>query len=388
MGEPLLLKVIVLILATIGAIVVISIVVLAIFYVLLVRKVTLRIKRSLRDLEQLDSDVLESHFRRLGKDVPTENDDFDDENFDDEFDDAEATSDVPPMRIHLLSIDHFEQVFQDEVNLVTNWMRKHGFELIGDYRIPELGNTELRAFISSDQRVVAALRTLDYEPYVEFCFDLGKGLRGGVSNPPTATIPLPMDAVGSHLVVDLSDEGLTKMHQLARTLAEQHEANIVDRNRIVSFFEEAHSTEMDARIQRGGLSEAEIQQSLSNYGSYETRDVQAVQNDWQTAINHFLIRQSNKVTSRTNEESNVLVVYDASLARLLLDRIRTVYGQLQTQELTAKLDELESMLKRFSPREAIARFRPLLPENMRYDLIDQLKKPVEADLYLMPELEF
>jgi len=61
-----------------------------------------------------------------------------------------------------------------------------------------------------------------------------------------------------------------------------------------------------------------------------------------------------------------------------------VETDLEPAQLTRISDELESLLRLFSPREAIARLRPLLPESFRFNLVDQLRKPVEADLYLLP----
>ena len=63
------------------------------------------------------------------------------------------------------------------------------------------------------------------------------------------------------------------------------------------------------------------------------------------------------------------------------------FTELQPDELGATLDDLQEMLTHFSPREALARFRPLLEQPVRYTKIDQLSFPFEADLYLLSSLD-
>ena len=80
-------------------------------------------------------------------------------------------------------------------------------------------------------------------------------------------------------------------------------------------------------------------------------------------------------------------MHDGSLSAFLLNRFNDFYShevEVEPEELSRIMDELKTLLRLFKPREAIARFRPLLPESQRFSLIDQLRTPVEADLYLVP----
>jgi hypothetical protein len=204
-------------------------------------------------------------------------------------------------------------------------------------------------------------------------------------------VPLPNDAVGTHFKEDINEglEFLSKMLKCANRLAEEHHALPVDRNNIQNFFEHAHALEMDWRITRGGLSKSEILQALDvSEDDANEVDIEDIQWNWQDAIEHFLIEQSVKGLQQVEESGEVIAVYDASSRTYLYQRLYDYYcGEWGTDEFDKIATELESLLKKFNPREALARFRPLLPESMRYALIDQVRKPVEADLYLLPVLE-
>ena len=178
------------------------------------------------------------------------------------------------------------------------------------------------------------------------------------------------------------------MLQRARELANDNDVIKVDRNRIEAFFESAHAAEMDARIERGGLTTEEIRAALGEgEEKISEAEVQEIQWNWQESIEEFLLAHSLK----SNEASGqLLAVYDGILASYLRRRIFDYYtseGKLELSQVSRIEKELESLLQLFQPREAIARLRPLLPESLRFKLVDQLRRPIEADLYLLPFCE-
>ena len=119
-------------------------------------------------------------------------------------------------------------------------------------------------------------------------------------------------------------------------------------------------------------------------------EIELIQHDWQDAIEQFLVEQSPKGAEYFDDDAEVIAVHDGSLSKFLFDRFCDFYegeSEIEPQELLRIMNELQTLLQLFKPREAIARFRPLLPESLRFSLIDQLRKPVEADLYLLPSCE-
>ena len=369
-----LLKIILAILATIGAIVVLGIAVILVMYFIVARRITLRVRQSLRDFEAMQGEgaIDADYFRAIENRVDSE-------------------FEVPPMRIHLRRASPVIWMDADAVAEGAKWIQLHGFEFVGDFLMEELPESRLKVFLSDDRRIVASIRQdrADDPAYVEFCFDLGNDQRGGVSNPPNATVPLPEGAVGEHYHDDFIDgvHVLAKMLERARTLAEENAALKVDREKIENFFEAAHAAEMDMRIERGGLTADEIRAALEHdQQAVSQSDIEGIQWDWQDAIERFLVEQSPKGAECFDESGEVVAVHDGSLSAFLLSRFTDFYYsecEVEPQELRRILGELETLLRLFKPREAIARFRPLLPESMRFSLIDQLRKPVEADLYLL-----
>ncbi|MDX1929181.1 MAG: hypothetical protein SFV81_21820 [Pirellulaceae bacterium] len=374
-------KIILAILASIGAIVVLAIAVIVVLYFIVVRRITLRVRQSLRDFEAMQggNEIDADYFRAIEGGV-------------------ESEFEVPPMRIHLHRASPkiwMDEAGMDETGVAegAKWIESHGFEFVGDFLIKELPESRLKVFVSDDRWLVATIRQ-DHSAdpaYTEFCFDLGHNQRGGVSNPPNATVPLPAGAIGEHFSDDFIDgvHVLPKMLERARELAEDHAASKVDRNKIEEFFEAAHATEMDMRIERGGLTAEEIRLALEHdQQSVSKSEIEGIQRDWQGAIEQFLVDQSPKGAECLDEDGEVVAVYDGSLSSFLLDRFNDFYSsevEVDSEELLRIMGELETLLRLFKPREAIARFRPLLPESMRFSLIDQLHKPVEADLYLLPQ---
>lgn len=369
-----LLKIILAILATIGAIVVLGITVIMVLYFVVARRITLRVRQSLRDFEamQRSGAIDAGYFRSIEEG-------------------SQSEFEVPPMRIHLHRAPADIWLNESGVAEGAKWIQSQGFQFVGDFLIEEIPESRLKVFLSDDDELVAAIRQDRAEDpaYVEFCFDLGNNQRGGVSNPPHATVPLPAGAIGEHFHDDFSDgvHFLPKMLSRARELAEENRALKIDRENIEEFFEVAHAAEMDFRIERGGLTAEEIRLALEqDKQSVAKLEIEGIQRDWQAAIEQFLVGQSPKGSDCTDECDRVVAVYDGSLGIFLQDRFSDIFvghSEEEADEAVRLMNELETLLKLFKPREAIARFRPLLPEAIRFNLIDQLRKPVEADLYLL-----
>jgi hypothetical protein len=371
----LLLKIILAILATIGAIVVLGITIIFVLYFIVVRRISLRVRQSLRDFEAMQGGrAIDADFFRSVESV------------------SESGFDVPPMRIHMHQAS--SEIWMNERVAAegAQWIERNGFEYVGDFLIDELPESRLKVFLSEDRWLVATIRQdrANHPAYVEFCFDLGDNQRGGVSNPPTGTVPLPDGAIGEHFHENFSAgvEILPKMLERARELVEENDVVKVDRANIEEFFEAAHAAEMDLRIERGGLTADEIRLAFEHdHQSVSSAEIEVIQCDWQGAIERFLIEQSAKSVEHFDDSGEVVAVHDGSLSAFLLNRFNDFYShevEVEPEELSRIMDELKTLLRLFKPREAIARFRPLLPESQRFSLIDQLRTPVEADLYLLP----
>ncbi len=364
------------ILAAIGAVAVVLSVTIGIAYVIVARRLSRSMSRTVADMERMLVGSLEA--ARANR-LPG----------------SEQLSLVPPMRIHLEPASNAWDGEGDAlVRRIDDWLRQHSFELVGDFIIEELAGERLRVFLSQDRYLVAAIRQSPDagEPYVEFCMDLGKGHRGGVSNPPCGTLQLPSDAIGSFHDVRLSEhfEQLSRMWLEAKELTDEHDVRVVDTGRIAEFYEEAHACEMDFRMAQGGVSEDEIRSAFAAQGVVPSvDDVAEIQEQWQLAIEHHLLDFSARAQNHHYAGGHILIVHNGSVQSYLLHRIVDMLDEVEglegmsREEILSTISELRILLNRFSPREAMARFRPLLPKPVRYNLVDQLKQPIEADLYLL-----
>jgi hypothetical protein len=306
-----------------------------------------------------------------------------------------AETQVPPMRIHLEPTSQNPQLFGELGEQIAAWLIEQGFQCVGQFVIEELDYEQIAIFIGQDHRMIANMRLPDAtgEPYAEFCFQDPTGDLCGVSNPPVSTVPLSNDAIGRLYHHQLSgDFGLIgRMYSEARSLAEVHQAVKLQPTLLAEVLEAAHAREMDLRMNAGGVSEQEIRVALARQGvAVSEEDVATIQNQWQAAIQGHLLDFSPRAMNYHIEGHRILVVHDGSLKNFLVDQlsglIRCVsrsQDPVQRQVISA-FAELPQLLSIFTPREAVARFRALLPRESRYRLVDQLKKPVEADLYVLP----
>ena len=291
----LLLKIMLAILATIGAVVVLGIAVIMVMYFVVARRITLNVRQQLQGFEAMKAQAIDAdYFRSLD-------------------DEEESELEVPPMRIHLDRTSLAIWANDGGVDQATKWIVNNGFEFVGDFLIEELPESRLRVFLSDDRWLVAAIRQdqVDDSAYVEFCFDLGGTRRGGVSNPPHATVPLPEGAIGEHFQDDFYDgvHILPKMLERARELVEDNAVLKVDRGRIEEFFEAAHAAEMDLRIKRGGLTAEEIRCALEqDQQTVSKAEIEVIQRDWQDAIEEFLVEHSPNGTECQEGDGEVIAV--------------------------------------------------------------------------------
>lgn len=370
------LKILLAILATLGALVVLALLFVVIAYIAVSRRLKRRMGETMRELETMLSDTIDAtDFTELDR--------WSDE------------SRVPPMHIHLFPSDGDPLEEDPLYQRIDQWLLEHRFAPLGDYTIDEL-DEELRIYLNEDRTLVAAIRNAadPEEAYVEFCFDLGNGQRGGVSNPPDTTLQLPAGSVGRHFRGDLREnfELLSQMWLEAVELLDAQQASqpvqLVDADHIEDFYEDAHAVEMECRIRAGGVTEEEVRASFSAQGITPTdNDIAEIQEQWQSAIEDHLLDCSERAQNFHDEGSEILVVYDRSVKSYLLSRMQDFLEQHSDENLSEIADmrtELEELLSRFAPRDALARFRPLLPKDLRYKLVDQLRHPIEADFYALP----
>lgn len=368
-----LLNILIGILATIGTVVVLAIGTIMLIYFVLLRRLKGKVRQQMEQFEAMVSDTVDARRVRT-------------------IDRTATTDPVPPMDISLVPyyIEQ-ERVDADPLNQrIDRWLRKMGFKQIGFFEIQELEEI-ICTYIDREQTLLASIRDMesDNEMFVEFCFDLGDCRRGGVSNPPHNTLPLPPDAVGRFFPGNLRDDFslMDQMYAEARSLMSQHSIEPIDPNYVDEFYECAHAAEIEARIEAGGISEDEIRATLSAQGgNVKDSEVASIAREWQYRVDDYLLDYAESAQDLSNEGDDILVVHDRSGKIFLTDRMVEFLidrGFNDREQLLKLKGELADLLQRFTPRDAIARFRPLLPNELRYRLVDQIQDPLPADFYAL-----
>ncbi|MEM7476685.1 MAG: hypothetical protein AAF483_16990 [Planctomycetota bacterium] len=303
---------------------------------------------------------------------------------------------VPPMRIHLEFADEDESLFGSRGLLAAKWFDANGFRFLGQYVVEEMQEEKLRAFAHRELPVLASLRYPVDEalPYVEFAMLESDCGLVGVANPPKSTLQLPDGVPGMYFFEDLSIDLMDRMWCEAQEIVDSLQCGEVpqDRQGFAELYEQAHASEMDSRLRCGGLSEREIIETFRQQGILASpSDIDTVQQQWQAAIEEHLLDFSSKTSNCFYSGRSVLIVHEGSQQGYLISRLGELLAGVdskpksQRDEIMSIFKELAVLLHCFSPREAIERFRALLPSELRYDLVDQLNAPVEADCYMLPE---
>lgn len=298
---------------------------------------------------------------------------------------------IPPMSIFLEPIEHRWHVVDELCRRIDDWMIQRKFARIGYFRIEELEGEELCAYLSADCSLVAAVRMASdtTEPFVEFCFDLGDGERGGTSNPPNSTIRPATDAIGCHFEGKLSFDFtlIDQMYLKAVELMGSQQTMTIEPERIAQFFEEAHIAEMSCLVRCGGITDGAIRDVLRRQGILATDHIVGlIQRQWQQSIEDYLLEYSARGRNCQVAGQRVLVVYQGSVAGYLVDQLQPLITC--SSPVVSRCDELNhqlrAMLDRLDPREAVSQFRSMLPARHRLELVDQLMRPIPADVYALP----
>lgn len=298
---------------------------------------------------------------------------------------------IPPMSIFLEPIEHRWHLVDDLCKRIDQWMLRNGFQRIGYFRVDQWEGEELCAYLSKDRLLVASVRMAKdvAEPFVEFLFDLGDGQRGGISNPPASVVRPADDATGRCFDgrLSLNFAMIDRMYEEVQELAKQHELTPIDTDQIAQFYELAHEHEMAQRVHCGGVTETEIRDVLLRQGVEPTESqVATIQRQWQLAIEDYLLEFSAQGKNRLVAGDRILVVHAGSLPNYLLGQLGPVITKSlgDPREKTKLILELRALLDQYEPRQAIERLLAVLPSTHCIDLVDQIVRPVPADIYAWP----
>ncbi|HBE67672.1 MAG TPA: hypothetical protein DDW52_05935 [Planctomycetaceae bacterium] len=346
------------------AILVVLCFVLAAVYLVIAQRIAARMNAAVREMESILADAAPSRF-------------------------ASYLPGIPPLEIRLAPTAEFESILNPRelsaAQIVQSRLEQLSFRFIGDY-VSSYEGEQIRCLLSDDNALLATLRRpAEEEVYLEFCIDLGEDGAAGVANPPSGTIAPTDTTRGRHFSVGLvANPGIVnEMWLAAKDLLDSHKYCEITPESVASFFERSHASEVAYRLESGGVTSQEIEAAFSAHGKVASReDIQVIQQRWQRAIDrHILAETGGRVAAR-----RVLVVHDSSTPEHLLHQLRRMLdiSLEEWPEFEEEYgDQLVAMLRLFSPREAMARFRPYLPAELRFEMLTSVDVPIAADLYTL-----
>lgn len=246
---------------------------------------------------------------------------------------------VPPFRIELEPCTEPEWDEAAACADFTAEAKRRGFREAGDFRI-EAMEVNLRGFVHEDDRVCLALYQSDEAGLFADAVALMPGdVAMTVSSAPETGLERPEFSPIVHLKADLSADaiaGLTDLLEALDTHTPKENRQPVTTEGFPTLFTDAYAREMDWRVERGGVSEAEVRASAQAGGLEPPDDaqVQQVQRAWRRAICQFVeeeLRQaylkSGKISAADWDrwEDDLLLVHDRLDPR---DLAQTLYWQM------------------------------------------------------------
>ena len=312
---------------------------------------------------------------------------------------------VPPFRISLSPLSAADWRQPQVIQESTTTLQSLGYQIIGDYEIPEMEQTYLRGFWHPQEQIYGVVYD---QPQVGVFADLAQDLQSGlhltVSCAPESGLTQPEFNRLIRLPLDLNSDpsSLQQLHgELQRARGQQNPIPITPET-FVDRFTQAYAHEMDWRIRKGGVSAEEVRQ-VARVGGMEDPsevEIQQVQLIWKAGIANFVEEQIREAFLRTTTLS-------AAEWETQRDRVRVIHEQLSSEELVEELvdrmvegetwDEaaeeraytqarqrLEPPFRAPSIRQGFMAAQMVLPEIQRYTLIGSVSEPFAGDLYLEP----
>lgn len=290
---------------------------------------------------------------------------------------------IPPPRIKLVKLDAIAWQKGDEVQTIVSTLRQAGFDEVGIFRV-EPTKLLLQAFCSPAESAYSII----YEsPKSGVWFDLVTRFLDGTKVTYTTLRDTLLDRPEYHEI--RFHAGSSAGELLRRFLAERPAKPMrpVSADEFAKFFEQAHAENMDWRMARGGISEAELRRQYERDGKEFSPVVAGtVRKVWLAAIDEFYQQQCR--------ERFLSDAREAQRWRQIGDRLVVIHDQTAPHRLEALCDETmqEFIDEEGCPgaaadgsgslRAAFAKWNAAHADGGKYEKVGEVSQPVAADVYL------
>lgn len=321
-----------------------------------------------------------------------------------------AAGALSPFRVHLEPTRALPWQDGEGLAAATNAFESMGYVPIGDYRLRELDDVRLRAFLHPDEAIHAVLYEHDQVGlYADVVRDFEDGTRVTVSGAPEIGTDRPPHAPLVRVPGDVREPGTVQtLHDRLLRESDGRLPIRVGAEDFAQVFSEAWAQEMDWRIARGGVTREEIEQiaALSGQPDPDDDQIALVQGIWANAIGEFI---EEEVTSQWLADSGlsaldwerlrdrIVVVHDHGEPD---DRIDELAWRLVEEAIDLASDATDDAEVDRTHDDALARIRTafagrstrhgfsaaqaLLPEKRRYEHLGHVEAPWPADVWAAP----
>lgn len=324
-----------------------------------------------------------------------------------------AVGAVPPFRIQLEPRDDEDDEWlfshKDQFLDASRKLTQLGFQPLGQFKVNEI-MLPMNAFVDTDAQIYAVV--YDHAVAGVWC-DLVRGFENGNSFCYANSKDHLMDRAPWSTQTFFPDMELAELVKRFRNEAPQEGAKTVSTEEFPKYFARRHAMDMDWRINRGGLSEAEIRRIAERDDNECTPEmVNQIQANWREAISEFFkerclknfLKQSDR--SRLEQERlryGSIVIHERMQAEQILNAFDDEFYPDEELDSDMEEDEREAWMKHQellqTTRDALKQgppqqaFRELLRQSGKikeWEFCGAVQKPISADIWvnhaLMQEL--
>lgn len=324
---------------------------------------------------------------------------------------------APPLRIDLEPLQNARWSDIDKIYLIMDALEELGYQPDGLFEAYAPVHVQIQGFKNSrESRFAALYEVKEYEVeeigalYLDLVAELADGSQITVSNAPDDGLDRPPFSRIIRLEhLDLSEpEQIQELHQ--RLSEELQGQTIVDQADIsfAEIFQKHWAQTMDWRMERGGVTSAEVIRITMKNGQPEPTEaeIEQVKRPWRQQIDLFItdqIRQDylnqTNMSGREWEETldRLVIVHEQSDAARLIDTLAdTICFESEYEDDDDEDEDEDPFLKiqqelhelfaaQASVIEAFHQALDLLPPDRRYTLQTTTETPWKSEIYLSPK---
>lgn len=301
----------------------------------------------------------------------------------------DIASSVPPARIELKRLAAPGWANAQEAEAYSREIAALGFEKVGNYEIDPIPGFELEAWVDPKRSIYS---TIDEHPKAGIWFDFfthfADGTRITFSNSKIGGV----DHAPGHTVERSAGERPAQVLEKFLAARPDKPARPTNRDTFVEDFERVYAEERDWRNSRGGATEEEIRKVAMLSGRpldesllQQTRALQyaqAMEQLKETLREQFLADTNMSAAEWEGIRDRVIIIHDQLNEDAFHDAVSDILEEADIDDDV--IPELDGTPES-APRRAFETLMGRLPQEYQCRRLGTVSRPVEADVYALPD---